>query len=156
MLTVGFGDITPTNSSEALCMIFIETTSCIMLAYNINQVGTIISKIRSYEDEKVDSLKIFRYINDRSSFSDQTKTKMMNFIKESTEMRRNFNLAEEKQFLSNLPNSFKGDLLTEMNRHIWNGMKFFQNLSEETLSKLSQSIEKKIAHPEEFIHTKDS
>jgi hypothetical protein len=49
MLTVGFGDITPQTTNEALCMIFIETMSCIVLAYNINCVGSIISKIRSYD-----------------------------------------------------------------------------------------------------------
>lgn len=39
MLTVGFGDISATNVHEALVMIFIETLSCIVLAYNINKVG---------------------------------------------------------------------------------------------------------------------
>ena len=48
MLTVGFGDIVPTNSQEALIMIFIESLSCIVLAYNINSVGGIIKKITSY------------------------------------------------------------------------------------------------------------
>jgi hypothetical protein len=62
MLTVGFGDITPRNSSEALCMIFIETMSCIVLAYNINRVGTIIQKIRSYEASKNTNLKTFNHI----------------------------------------------------------------------------------------------
>jgi hypothetical protein len=41
-----------------------------------------------------------------------------------------------------------------MNRHIWNGMMFFQNLSEETLVKLSITIEKKLAHPEEIVYTR--
>jgi len=48
MLTVGFGDIVPTNYKEALVMIFIETLTCILLAYNINSVGNIIKKITSY------------------------------------------------------------------------------------------------------------
>ena len=48
MLTVGFGDICPTNSRQALVMIFIETLSCVVLAYNVNSVGKIIKKITSY------------------------------------------------------------------------------------------------------------
>ena len=60
MLTVGFGDIVPKNSAEALSLIFIETMSCIVLAYNINRVGIVIQKIRS------------------------TRTRIMNYIKEST------------------------------------------------------------------------
>lgn len=48
MLTVGFGDITPVCTREALTLIFIETLSCVVLAYNINCVGQIIRKIHSY------------------------------------------------------------------------------------------------------------
>jgi hypothetical protein len=43
MLTVGFGDLCASNTSEALSLIFIETISCITLAYNINYVGSLIS-----------------------------------------------------------------------------------------------------------------
>lgn len=46
MLTVGFGDIHATNKSEALVLIFVETISCIMLAYNINIVGSILTDIK--------------------------------------------------------------------------------------------------------------
>lgn len=45
-------------------------------------------------------------------------------------------------------------MLKEMNKHIWNGMMFFQNLSEETLVKLSITIEKKLAHPEEIVYSR--
>lgn len=43
MLTVGFGDISASNYQEAICLIFIETISCMTLAYNINCVGNLIS-----------------------------------------------------------------------------------------------------------------
>ena len=43
MLTVGFGDISATNTTEAIFLIFIETLSCITLAYNISCLGSIIS-----------------------------------------------------------------------------------------------------------------
>lgn len=48
MLTVGFGDLTATNVTEALTLIFIETISCMVLAYNIANVSKIIDKITSY------------------------------------------------------------------------------------------------------------
>lgn len=70
MLTVGFGDIVPQNSFEALCMILIETTSCIVLAYNVNCVGNIISKIRSYDLEKSNNLKIFKNLNEKCELND--------------------------------------------------------------------------------------
>jgi hypothetical protein len=43
MLTVGFGDISANNYYEALVLIFIETFSCITLAYNISYVGALLS-----------------------------------------------------------------------------------------------------------------
>ncbi len=42
MLTVGFGDISANNYIEAIFLIFIETFSCITLAYNISNVGALI------------------------------------------------------------------------------------------------------------------
>lgn len=46
MLTVGFGDLSATNYLEAIVLIFIETFSCITLAYNISYVGALIGSIR--------------------------------------------------------------------------------------------------------------
>lgn len=47
MLTVGFGDISASNTVEAVALIFIETISCITLAYNISCVGSIIGEIKA-------------------------------------------------------------------------------------------------------------
>lgn len=49
MLTVGFGDIAPANFKEAICIVLIETFSCLALAYNINCVGNLISNIKSQD-----------------------------------------------------------------------------------------------------------
>ena len=57
MLTVGFGDIAATNHYEAIILIFIETFSCITLAYNISYVGALISEIRKSDEEKKKKLK---------------------------------------------------------------------------------------------------
>jgi hypothetical protein len=50
MMTVGFGDLVATNYQEALCLVFIESVSCIALAYNINCVGGLIHRIRSQDE----------------------------------------------------------------------------------------------------------
>ena len=42
MLTVGFGDINAANYKEAICLIFIETISCLTLAYNISCIGALL------------------------------------------------------------------------------------------------------------------
>lgn len=59
MLTVGFGDVSAANHQEALILIFIQTLSCITLAYNINYVGSIINQMKADNEEKKKKLKYF-------------------------------------------------------------------------------------------------
>ena len=70
MLTVGFGDISPENYQEAICVTVIETISCILLAYNINCVGNLISNIRNQETEKNKKLKVIRRLAEENKFSE--------------------------------------------------------------------------------------
>lgn len=60
MLTVGFGDLSATNWMEALCLIFIELTSCVLFTYNINCVGNLINNLRRQSKEKEKNVKTFR------------------------------------------------------------------------------------------------
>jgi hypothetical protein len=46
MITVGFGDITPVNYKEAVIVGLMEIFASIVLAYNISEVGSIVSSIR--------------------------------------------------------------------------------------------------------------
>ena len=62
MLTVGFGDLSASNYKEAICLIFIETFSCIVMAYNINRMGSIISNIRAEDQKRSRKYKIFKKI----------------------------------------------------------------------------------------------
>ena len=66
MFTVGFGDLVATTTKEAGCMIFVEIMSCIILTYNINSVGNIIRKIRSYDEDKEKNIKTFTRMHEKS------------------------------------------------------------------------------------------
>lgn len=69
MLTVGFGDISAANHQEATCLIFIETLSCIIMAYNINRVGSIINNIRLEDQNRSKKFKIFKKLTDQNTVS---------------------------------------------------------------------------------------
>lgn len=58
MFTVGFGDVVPATKLEALVIIFVEMISCIILAYNINVVGSVLSDIKEQERERKNQLRI--------------------------------------------------------------------------------------------------
>ena len=95
MFTVGFGDISAKTPIEAGALIFIETLSCIVLAYNISKVGSIIKEIKSYDEEKEKNIKTFARMKEKVELSGELEKKMRAFINESVEMRRNYNIEEE-------------------------------------------------------------
>jgi hypothetical protein len=80
MLTVGFGDYAATNSAEALCLIFIEMLSCIILAYNINCVGNIIDKLRIQFQDKNNNLKTFQLMARSNHLDLEIENKVNNYI----------------------------------------------------------------------------
>jgi hypothetical protein len=60
MLTIGFGDITPVTKEEAIVVFFIELFSCIILGYNISEIGSIITKIRESMNNRSRKLGIIK------------------------------------------------------------------------------------------------
>jgi hypothetical protein len=60
MITVGFGDISPVNYKEAIIVGLIEIFSSIVLAYNISEVGSIVSSIRKNSEVLERKLGIIR------------------------------------------------------------------------------------------------
>ena len=80
MLTVGFGDLVATNYQEAIILIFIETFSCITLAYNISYVGALIGSIREKDEEKKKKLKYFHRMCQENEIDNELETKVTNFI----------------------------------------------------------------------------
>ena len=99
MLTIGFGDIVPACYQEALCMIFIQTISCIVLAYNISCVGSLIFNIRSKDIVKSKNMKIFKKLADKNAISESLTWRIKNYLEEHTNIKKLFNIEEEVQFI---------------------------------------------------------
>lgn len=137
MLTIGFGDLIPACYQEALCMIFIETISCIVLAYNINCVGSLIAYIRSQDIEKSKDIKIFKKLADKNHISEPLSQKINSYIEEHTNIKKLFSIEEEEQFVEKLPSSFRTDYLKEANKSIFHKIFFFSYLMEKTLFALA-------------------
>jgi hypothetical protein len=151
MLTVGFGDIVATTYQEAVCLIFIETISCLALAYNINCVGNLIANIRAQDLEKSKNFKIFKKLILKNRLPEELSWRINNYIEESINIRKKFSLEEEKNFIEKLPNGFKKEVLKESNKSIFETLTFFHSLMEKTLSALAEKIEMCIYHPEEIM-----
>lgn len=129
MLTVGFGDLSASNYQEAICLVLIETVSCIALAYNVNCVGTFIANIRYENIEKEKKLKIMGELAKRDSLPEETLWKINNYIEETANMKKKFNFEEEKKFVSELPTGLKKSFLKESNKKIFENLAIFSSLS---------------------------
>lgn len=140
MLTVGFGDISASHFKEALCLVFIETLSCIVLAYNVNCVGELIMKIKSRDEEKKKQVKLFKKITESSSVSNELNWKITNYIEESINMKKKFDFEEEYKFIANLPKYLKYDFLKETNKTVFSQLPFFRFMVEKTVYSLAEKI----------------
>lgn len=133
MLTVGFGDLVATNHQEAVWLIFIEIFSVMCLAYNINWIGTLISNIRAQDIEKGKNLKTFKQLSDKYNLPVDIEWRISNYIEESANIRKKFNIEEEHTFIKNLPSTMRKEYLKESNKSIFQELPFFANLIDKTL-----------------------
>ena len=76
---------------------------------------------------------------------------MENFINESIDMRRKYNIEEEEKLLSSFPQSILEEFRKETNISIFHDIPFFKHLSNKYLQELAVTIERRLAHPEEII-----
>lgn len=51
MITVGFGDIAPTNELEILLCIMSMLIACVVFAYAINEFGMVLEKLKAEKEE---------------------------------------------------------------------------------------------------------
>lgn len=153
MLTVGFGDITAANHNQALVLIFIQTLSCITLAYNINYVGSIISQMKADNQEKKKKLKYFHKMCQQNKVHEQLQTKICNFIEESYQIKQAFQFDQYQQVLQSLPKNIHSQYIKQCNKHLFE-VPFFNSLNRKTILSLAEVVCRRITHPDQVIKRK--
>ena len=68
---LGFGNAAPANPKEAIFISIIQCFSCVLLAYNINYVGILISNIAKQDEDKLKNLKIAKKLCEENKVSEQ-------------------------------------------------------------------------------------
>lgn len=63
-----------------------------VLAYNINCVGSLIANIRSQDIEKSKSMKIFKKLADKHNINESLTWKINNYIEENSNIKKLFNI----------------------------------------------------------------
>ena len=107
------------------------------LAYNISWIGTLISNIRAQDLEKSKNFKTFKQLSDKYDLPSELEWRISNYIDESVNIRKKFNIEEEKTFVESLPSTMKKDYLKESNKSIFQELPFFSGLVDKTLHSLA-------------------
>ena len=133
ILTIGFGDLHPTNTTEAGLTIFISFFACLFFGYNINCVGNLINAIRQEELAKSDKLRVLDSLVKRNSVSKQIRHELREYITEEAKINQTSNHSEEKQLLKELPETLRSNYLKEANRKVFSHFQSFLPLTSNTI-----------------------
>ena len=107
-------------------MIFISMMGCILFTYNINSVGQILNNINSGESEKETNIKVFMRMKEREPLSLHAKSRIINYINESSEMKRKYNVEEEERLKSSLPEALLEEFHREINHKMFESLPLLQ------------------------------
>ncbi|KAL4484460.1 hypothetical protein ABPG74_019637 [Tetrahymena malaccensis] len=153
MITVGFGDVRPTNVIEVLVCIFLMMTCCVIFGFTINSIGQIFQDF--YQVEKLIRQKriiIGNYMI-RKGVSKSTMKKIYEYLDYYWKEKNDENQFEEQEIIQQLSEGLREELLAESYRVIFRDNSIFkQNFSYDTLLKCLPFIQEQRCTPEEVIY----
>ncbi|EGR29551.1 hypothetical protein IMG5_153220 [Ichthyophthirius multifiliis] len=156
MTTIGYGDITPTNSYEIIFTVISMILMSCFFAYSINNIGMILQQIEKNSQELIqDTLIIQRYL-DRKKINKQLKTRITNYLTYLNDEKRNRNKEEEEKVFQKLSNKLRKQITVEINKNILKKHLIFSyNFSEKTLKQLLFLMEEVLISPNEIIFNEE-
>ena len=81
MITVGYGDITPTNNIETVVNIISMMIACGVFGYSFNAIGTIIQDFNKEEDDIKRKLYVINKFMERKNINNDLKSMVRYQIK---------------------------------------------------------------------------
>ncbi|KAL4437912.1 hypothetical protein ABPG74_001083 [Tetrahymena malaccensis] len=154
MVTVGYGDIYPTNSSERLLNILVMITSSFVFAYIVNSVGQILSEIHNSKKEIENKKSIIKAYMKKKNVSIELQQQILQYLYYFWIKSKNSKCNEEQLIINELSDELKQTLLMEANKLIVQDYDLFrQNFSEQFLQKVVQIIQEKNFCPFQQIFT---
>jgi hypothetical protein len=140
MLTVGFGDMVPTTYHEAVWVVVIEIVSCIAFSYNISCLGNLISSIRSQGETIRRNRKVFENFAEKRNLPEPITQKVLHYIEESEQVKTRFNIIEERELISQLPESYQTQVMAESNKTLLKSLPFFNQILLKAICELSKRL----------------
>ena len=96
MMTIGFGDFSPVTYREAICVAFVEIFGAMILAYNINEIGGIVSSIRSSSDTLQRKYGVLRRMMMKDPIPEELNWKIESYLGHEAEIKEEFEYEEHR------------------------------------------------------------
>lgn len=152
MNTVGFGDVVAQTINEKIFTICFIYVACVIFAYTINSVGTILQNINKNE---VQFKRIRNLINGYMKLKNidfRLKIKIRNYLEYVWQEAKIQNISESNEAIQQISKSLKDELLLNANGYVLKSIPFLhENFSEKSLQKLVCLIKEINLTPNDII-----
>ncbi|EAR82177.2 cation channel family protein (macronuclear) [Tetrahymena thermophila SB210] len=156
MTTVGYGDISATNSVEALYISITMILFSCVFAYSINNIGFILQEIEKSSKQLNDDLSTIQRYLIRKNVSIQLKSRVRHYLSFLAQEQKDRDKQQEDKILSGLSNKLRNEITLEINSKILNNQNLFSsNFSKSTLNKLIFIMKEILVNPNEIIISED-
>lgn len=151
MITIGFGDIYPVNTSERIFVILMCLFTCGIFAYSLNRIGDIIQNIQKKHKEFKKSISMLNKHMQKRGLSQQLQMdvkKHFEYIYQEDEENNEYG----EKMLNQLTGTLKTRVLKEIYGKILSQQKIFKlNFSASFVAELSYYIRERRVGPEQII-----
>lgn len=150
MTTVGYGDITPVNSSEKIVTMLMMFVSCAIFAWIMGYVGSVIAISDSSTKNLKEEIHAISSFMQANRIPQKLKTKVRRHLDYLVEYKTQFKL-EEEQVLDMLSENLRFELIIHLNGSMLRSMKSLKNFDILFLSSISSLLKKQTFNASETI-----
>ncbi|EGR30305.1 cation channel family protein, putative [Ichthyophthirius multifiliis] len=152
MITVGYGDVLPTNAKEYILCIITMLISCGVFAYAVNQIGSIFELLGRQDKElKENMYRISNYMYIKK-VSKELQYEVRQYLQYYWKEEQNRDTKQEETIINQLSDKLKEQLVLEANNLVLKDSVIFKNnFSEILIKKTVPLINESRITPEEII-----
>jgi hypothetical protein len=121
--TIGYGDITPVNINEIICVTFIMFVSNLLYSYAISSLSSMFIQDNKNYIEFKNKYNVLKSIDKEYKLNHNLYSKIKKTLKSEYKHKKN----EIYQLLDDLPSNLKNDLLVTIYHSFVENHKFFKN-----------------------------
>ncbi|CAD8115878.1 unnamed protein product [Paramecium sonneborni] len=151
MITVGYGDLTPQNNYERLCVNFSMFLACGVFAFSFNSIGLMLSNLNSRQVLYKKSINLLNQFLTKNLIKAELQSRIRNYYDYIFQEEQEINDEEVSQITTKLSSSLQEELTFEIRLNVMKTNQVLTRFSQKTLRELSLIIEEVRFSPEDQI-----